>query len=192
MIASNLLYNIGELYGRVLFQLATERGEVEIVKSDFDQIDKFMFTEGDYEIILGSPYLSAEQKAKLTEDLFSGRISELTLNFLLTAGAHNRLAALPNIIKKYNRLYRESKGHKDVWMTISHAIDQDEKDAIKASLTAALKTENITLEFNVQPEIIGGTIIRYEGKMIDNSIRTRLHRAVDTIISQARNTGKSV
>lgn len=193
MIASNLLYNIGEIYGQVLFQLATERGEAELVKSDFDEIDKFMFAEGDFHAILSSPFLSAEHKSRLTEHLFSGKVCELTMNFLLTAGSHNRLSALPNIIKKYSRLYRQSKGHKDIWMTISHAIDQDERDAIKASLAAALKTENITLEFNVEPEIIGGTIIRYEGKMIDNSIRTRLHRAVDTVISQGRNlAGKSV
>jgi F-type H+-transporting ATPase subunit delta len=151
-----------------------------------------MFAEGDFETILASPFLSPEQKSKLAEDLFSGKVSELTLNFLLTAGAHNRLAALANIIKKYNRLYRQSKGHKDIWMTISHAIDQQEKDVIRESLAQALKNENITLEFNVEPEILGGTIIRYEGKMIDNSIRTRLHRAVDTIISHGRNTGKSV
>jgi F-type H+-transporting ATPase subunit delta len=192
MIASNFLYNIGEIYGQVIFELATERGDVEAVKSDFDQIDKFMFAEGDYQAILSSPFLSAEQKSKLTADLFSGKVCELTSNFLFIAGEHNRLAALPNIIKKYNRLYRLSKGHKDIWMTISHAIDQQEKDAIKESLAAALKSENITLEFNVEPEILGGTIIRYEGKMIDNSIRSRLHRAVDTIISQGRNTGKSV
>ncbi|MEN6386647.1 MAG: ATP synthase F1 subunit delta [Phycisphaerales bacterium] len=192
MIASNLLYNIGELYGQVMFQLATERGEVESVKFDFEEIDKFMFAEGDYHAIISSPYLSVEQKSKLTEKLFGGRVCELTLNFLLTAGSHNRLAALPNIIKKFNRLYRQSKGHKDIWMTISHAVEHDEKEAIKASLAAALKSENITLEINVEPEILGGTIIRYEGKMIDNSIRTRLSRAVETIISQGRNSGTSI
>jgi F0F1-type ATP synthase delta subunit len=48
------------------------------------------------------------------------------------------------------------------------------------------------LEFNVEPSILGGTIIRYEGKMIDNSIRTRLHQAVNTIISRGRNSGKTV
>jgi len=192
MISSNLLYNLGEIYGEVLFQLATERREVDTVKSDIDEIDKFIFAEGDFLAILLSPFLSAERKSKLAETLFSGKVCELTINFLLVAGRKNRLSALPNIIKKYNRLYRQSKGHKDVWMTISHAIEQSERDAVKASLAAALKTENITLEFNVEPEIIGGTIIRYEGKMIDNSIRTRLHCAVDTIISQGRNTGKGI
>jgi F-type H+-transporting ATPase subunit delta len=192
MISSNFLYNLGEIYGQTLFQLAAERGEVDAVKADLDEIDKFMFAEGDFHAIMASPFLSAEQKSKLAETLFAGKVSELTLNFLLVAGAKNRLSALPNMLKKYYRLYRESKGYKDVWMTISHAVEQSEKDAIQASLAAALKSENITLEFNVEPSILGGTIIRYEGKMIDNSIRTRLHRAVDTIVSQGRNSGKSI
>jgi F-type H+-transporting ATPase subunit delta len=192
MISSNVLYNVGEIYGKVLFDLAVERGELETIKQDIDEIDKFMFNEGDFEAILMSPFLSAEQKSALTEHLFSGKVSELTINFLLVAGRKNRLGGLPNIIKKFNRLYRHLKGHKDVWMTISHAIGQAEKDEIKASLATALKTENITLEFNVEPSILGGTIIRYEGKMIDNSIRTRLHQAVNTIISRGRNSGKTV
>ncbi|HAL44801.1 MAG: ATP synthase F1 subunit delta [Planctomycetes bacterium GWF2_42_9] len=192
MISSNVLYNIGEIYAPVLFDLAVERGELETIKEDIDEIDKFMFAEGDFHAILMSPYLSGEQKSALAEHLFSGKVSELTLNFLLVAGRKNRLNGLPNIIKKFKRLYRHIKGHKDVWMTISHAIGQTEKDEIKASLATALKTENITLEFNVEPSILGGTIIRYEGKMIDNSIRTRLHQAVNTIISRGRNSGKTV
>ncbi|OQA01705.1 MAG: ATP synthase subunit delta [Planctomycetes bacterium ADurb.Bin401] len=193
MITSNLNYNVGEIYGEVLFVLACERGEVETVKADFDGIEKFIVFEGDFIAVLSSPYLSINQKSKLVENIFTGRVCELTLNFLLTAGSHNRLSALPNIIKKYNRLYRQSKGHKDIWMTVSHALDSEEKETVRASLAAALKTENITLEFNVEPEILGGTIIRYAGKMIDNSVRTRLLRAVDTIIAQGRNSaGKSL
>ncbi len=183
---------MGEIYGQTLFQLAAERGEADAVKEDLDEIDKFMFADGDFHAIMSSPFLSAEYKTKLAETLFTGRVCELTLNFLLVAGSKNRLGAMSYMIKKYNKLYRESKGYKDVWMTISHAIEQSEKDTIKASLAEAFKTENITLEFNVEPAIIGGTVIRYEGKMIDNSIRTRLHRAVDTIISQGRNSGKSI
>jgi len=192
MISSNFLYNLGEIYGHALFELAAERGEADTVKDDLDEIDRFMFAEGDFHAIMSSPFLSAEHKRKLAETLFTGRVCELTLNFLLVAGSKNRLSAISYMIKKYNKLYRESKGYKDVWMTISHAIEQSEKDAIKASLTEAFKTENVTLEFNVEPAIIGGAVIRYEGKMIDNSIRTRLHRAVDTVISRGRNSGKSI
>ena len=183
---------MGEIYGQTLFALATEQGQVDVVKDDLDSIDKFMFAEGDFHAIMESPFLSVENKSKLAERLFADKVCELTLNFLLVAGAKNRLGALPNIIKKYNRLYREFKGHKDIWMTVSHALDHNEREAVKASLAQALKTENITLEFNVEPAILGGTIIRYEGKMIDNSVRTRLHQAVNTIISQGRNSGKSI
>lgn len=192
MITSNFLYNLGEVYGQTLFELAAEYGQTENVKSDLDAIDQFMFSEGDFYAIVSSPFLAVEQKRKLAETLFAGRVCELTMDFLLVTGEKNRLAALPNIIKKFNRLYRESKGYKDVWMTVSHAIDPIEKEQIRSQLAAAFQTENITLEFNVEPAILGGTIIRYEGKMIDNSVRTRLHRAVDTIISKGRNSGKSI
>ncbi len=193
MISSNIKYNIGEVYGEVLFQLASEQGLVEEVKEDLDELDRFMFSEGDFNAILDSPYLSIEHKTNLVEKLFSGRLNELTVNFLLTAGTRNRLSALPNIIKKFNKLYRYAKGHKDVWITISHAVGADEKEAIRSSLAQALKTENITLEFNVEPEILGGAIIKYEGKMIDNSVRTRLRKAVGQIIAKGRTlAGKSV
>lgn len=192
MISSNINYNVGEVYGEVLFQLAKERNELDLIKSDFDDIDQFMFSEGDFGAILASPFLSPEQKNELVQKLFAGKVSELTISFLRAAGVRNRLAALADVIKKYNKLYRASKGHKDIWMTVSHALDDNEKEEICASLVAALRTENITLKINVEPAIIGGAIIRYSGKMIDNSIRTRLNRAVETIITKGRNAGTRV
>jgi F-type H+-transporting ATPase subunit delta len=192
MIASNLTYCVAEVYGDALFKLAVERQAVEDIKSDLDEIDKFMLLEGLFTVAMTSPYFPKEQKSQLIDKLFGGKFNELTLSFLQAATAHNRISALQLAIKKYNKLYRVMKGHQDIWMTVSHALDQSEIESVKAELAAALRTDTITLEFNVEPAIIGGSIIRHAGKMIDNSIRTRLRCAVDTIISQGRNSGKSV
>jgi len=192
MTTSNLYYNVAEVYSDVLFKLARERQAVEDVKSDMDELDRFMFAEGSFMAIMTSPYFPAEQKSLLIEKLFSGKFNELTLGFLQAAAAHNRIGVLHLAIKKYNRFYRAMKGHQDIWMTVSHALNQSEIESVKSELAAALKTDKITLEFNVEPAIIGGSIIRHAGKMIDNSVRTRLRRAVDTIISQGRNSGKGV
>ncbi|HBG27017.1 MAG: ATP synthase F1 subunit delta [Planctomycetes bacterium GWF2_41_51] len=192
MSESDKTYQIAEVYGNVLFEIASEQGIIEDIKSDLDEIDKFIFAEGSFLEYMTSPYFAVEQKKDLLEKLFAGRLNELTLRFLQTAAMHNRLGILFDIIKKFTRLYKKSKGHREIWMTVANALDQNEIDSVKASLSATLNTDKVTLQFNVEPAILGGAIIRYEGKMIDNSIRTRLNHAVDTIISHGRNTGKSI
>jgi F-type H+-transporting ATPase subunit delta len=192
MISSNKNYCAGEVYGDVLFKLAVERQDVDNIKSDLEEVEKFMLAEGAFMQVMTSPYFSKEQKGTVIEKLFGEKFSELTLNFLLTAVEHNRMGSLYYVIKKFTRLYRRMTGHREVWMTVSQALSPIEIESIKANLAAALKTDKITLEFNVEQEILGGAIIRYGGKMIDNSVRTRLNRAVDSIITQGRNSRKEL
>ncbi|MGB8226748.1 MAG: ATP synthase F1 subunit delta [Sedimentisphaerales bacterium] len=192
MIASDMNYCVGEVYSSVLFELAVERQAVEDVKSDLDELERFMLLEGSFMMVMTSPYFSIEQKSQLIETLFGGKFNELTFGFLQAAVAHNRTGALYHAIKKYIRLYKAKNGHREIWMTVAQALSPSEVESVKAEMTAALKTDKITLEFNVEPAIIGGTIIRYAGKMIDNTVRNRLHSLVDTIIARGRNSGKSI
>ena len=188
--SSNVFYCVAEVYCGVLFDVARQQQAIEAVKADMDELEKFLFADISFVEVMTSPYFPYENKSRLIDRLFGGKLHDLTVSFLHSVAAHNRCGALYHMIKRFNKLYKMMIGYKDVWITVSHALDQDEIDSLKASLASALNTEKIGVEFNVEPAIIGGTIIKYEGKMIDNSIRTRLRRAVDTVISQGRNSGK--
>ena len=192
MTASNKFYCVAEVYCDVLFDIAVEQQAVEAVKSDMDELDRFIFSEGSFVDVMTSPYFPAEHKSSLIKKLFDGKFNDLTISFLQTAAKHNRFGALYHMIKRFNKLYKTMIGYKEIWITVSHALDQNEIASVKSSLASAFNTDKIGVEFDVKPDIIGGTIIRYEGKMLDNSIRNRLQCAVNTVISHGRNSGKQI
>ncbi len=172
-------------YAGVLFELANEYGLFAAVKDDLDSWTKLCSEEKDFEKLIVSPYFSSEYKQQLVRRVLSGRVGTLTLNFLMTAIRHNRPRFLPGIIQEYDKLWHEKEGYCSVDVTVAGYFTDDQKQKFLDNIVAAMN-KKVKLHITVNPEIIGGVIIRYEHKVIDNSIRTRLQNAVQTIIERGK------
>jgi F-type H+-transporting ATPase subunit delta len=119
-----------------------------------------------------------------------GAFNDLTLNFLKTVLAHNRISFLPDIIDKYEKLYQISHNFFIIHLTVSQAPSRSELDAVKTALAAAMNNKDVILKIKVDSSILGGAVIRYDDKIIDNSIRNRLLQAIEIIMSRGKNRGK--
>jgi F-type H+-transporting ATPase subunit delta len=177
--------HIAKVYSQTLFELASQQKLVDTVKNDLDILAELITDEEDFLAFMTSPYFSLEQKKQLLQKI-CGNFNVLTLNFLMVAASHNRISALPSIIKDYEKLYQDYHNYCDIHATVSQALTSSELEALKTSLAAAMNNDKIILETAVDPSIIGGIIIRYSDKVIDNSVRNRLHRAVDTLMTQGK------
>lgn len=178
-----------EVYSKSLFELAENQQLVEAVKNDFDALNSIINSDKDLWAFLISPGFSFTQKKQLIEKACAG-FDALTLNFLFVMLAHNKTQSLPYIIEKYEKLYKRYNNFYDIKVTVSRALNPDETQDIKSDLAKAVNSEKILLETSVDPAIMGGIIIRYDGQIIDNSIRGRLYRAVETVITRGKNREK--
>lgn len=177
--------HLRENYANTLFELAGEKQVIDIVKEDLETIDGIIKEEADLVKFLMSPYFSRQSKEQLMATVFAARISELTMNFLLVLIKHNRLGLLPEIILRYRELWDEKHRYYPVKVTVSHPLEPSEAEKLRADIEAAIGG-TARLEWVVNPDILGGTIIRCGDKVIDNSVYSRLQAAVKTIISQVK------
>jgi F-type H+-transporting ATPase subunit delta len=104
------------------------------------------------------------------------------MNFMMVAAGHNRIRFMPEIVACFNRLWDKLRRVVPVKITVSQKLDEQRRRKLSDDIEALLE-QKIRMESYVDPSIIGGIIIRYGDKVIDNTVRTRLSNAVKTTTS---------
>jgi len=174
-----------EIYALTLFELAGQQQSVDVVKGDIEVLYGIIEQERDFLKVLDSPYFSTDYKDQLVRKMLSGRISDLTMNFLIVVMKHGRVKLLTDIINRYGELWDASHGYYHVKVTVPKPLEDSETKRLSDDIAAAINS-NVKLEVAVEPAIIGGAIIRCGDKVIDNSIRNRIQAAVKTVINQVK------
>jgi F-type H+-transporting ATPase subunit delta len=172
-------------YAAVLFELADESGALHVVKDDLDCWTGICGMVKDFEKLIVSPYFPSEYKQQFVHKMLSGKIANLTMDFLVVVIKHNRTKFLPHIIAEYNRLWDVREGYCPVEVTVAGRISDNEVKKLAADIASMMDCK-VKLKLTINPEILGGVTIRYDDKVIDNTVQGRLHKAVETIIKHGK------
>ncbi len=174
--------HVVETYTQALFDIAVESQLTSVIDADLDMVGKLFADEKDLRELMGSPYFTSKQKADLLEKVFSEKIEVLTVNFLMVLVRHNRIKFLPAIMDCYDRLWQNYKGYVQVIVTIPQVMDNDWICNLENDLESALG-QKISLKLSIDPSVIGGVVIHYGNKVVDNTIRTKLLGTVKAVTS---------
>lgn len=180
---------LGKIYSQAIFSLAAEQKIIDDVKTDLDALVEFADREKDLLPFLASPYFNFETKKKLIEGVFANRLTELTMKFLFVVIKNNRIEFLGVIAEQYSSLWFDYYQCCPVSAVVSEPLSDERKRILSHKIAAALG-KNIELKFAVDPLIIGGIILRYQGNLIDNSVKRRLVDAIKTIKSHCSQRGQ--
>ena len=101
-------------------------------------------------------------------------LDPLTAKFLGVVAHNRRLSALPAIIRDFAKLAARARGEITAEVTSAHPLDEGQQAALKAKLRAGLGAD-AALVMHVDPEILGGLIVRVGSRMVDSSLRTKLN-----------------
>lgn len=182
----NTAIRLREIYAQTLLELAAEQKSVDTVKNDLAILSGIIEQEKDFIRLLGSPYFSTDYKEQWARKLLSEVVTSLTMIFLSIVIRHGRARLLTDIIARYCELWDAYNGYSQVKVTVPNRLDDSEVKRLSDDITAAISGK-VKLEVAVNPDLIGGAIIRCGGKVIDNSIRNRLDHAVKMVIGKVRN-----
>jgi F-type H+-transporting ATPase subunit delta len=185
MTGTDIGLHIGDLYSRALYDLAEQFGLVEEVKDELTMLETLIEQEREFVHIMSSPQFATEYKQSLLNNMFAGKINDLTLNFLLEVDRHNRTMYLSQMITSFGELWDAHHGISIVELTFHENLSPDEMANVTQAISNAMGKQ-VQLKLNVKPAIMGGSIIRYGESVIDNSIKARLYRAVHTIMDNCK------
>lgn len=184
-MAESSRHIIHEIYSDVMFELAEETGRIDEVMADLQAVSKVLRQEPEFMTLLTSPKLKEDEKVRMMQRVFGGKVNPMTLNFMSVLARRNRVGFLPGIAGRYEDMFDALRGRKRVEVTLAREPTADEVESLKAELKAAIAAE-VKLTVKVDPTIIGGIVIRKGDMVIDNSVKSILDRTVHTIVKHSR------
>jgi len=178
-------------YAQVLFDLADEEGRLDAVRDDLILMSILLERDPDFGRVLVSPYFSPDYKRQLLHQVLSGRIAALTLQFLLILARHRRTALLRPILDLYSRLWDRRNGLSNVTVTLTRPLGEEAVLQLSRDVESALG-RLIRLKVVLDPKILGGIVIRYDDRVVDNSLRGRLNRAIRQVLERVKSRAYEV
>ncbi|MEO6133323.1 MAG: ATP synthase F1 subunit delta [Saprospiraceae bacterium] len=167
-------FRIASRYAKSLLDLAKEQGKLDIVLHDVEAFVKA--TENrDFALLLKSPIVKSDKKAKVLDAIFRGKIDQLTNAFLHIIVSKGREAQLAEIGQEYINQYREIKGISIVNIVSAEPLPEETLESIRKKLVESKMTRgNIEFKTSVDKDLIGGFVISFEDKLYDASISHQL------------------
>jgi F-type H+-transporting ATPase subunit delta len=132
--------------------------------------------------LLDDPHVTSAQLSQLVLDIAGAGLGEHGRNFVQTLAESRRLNCLPEIAALFDIYKDEAEGIADVTVTSAAPLDARQQQSLTAALTRRLKRE-VRLHCTIDPELLGGAVLRSGDLVIDGSVRGRLERIANELVA---------
>ena len=159
-------------YAKALFNLALEEKVAEQVNKDMFLIGETS-KNSDFRHFLESPVIVPSKKQAVFNNLFKGKVNNLSIKFFKLLSENKREAYLNSIARNYNEFYREFYGIKSVDLTTTFPINETLKKEVSDIISVQFKTK-VEMTEHIDKDIVGGFVLTVEGMQFDASVTTKL------------------
>ena len=163
---------IAEVYARSLFEVATEQDKLDLVREQLGEFAEALDESHELQMFFFSPYFSTDEKQDGLRRTVTDA-DESFLNFLSLLLENHRMPVIFRVRREYDRLWREANQLLAVQITSAVRLDPSVAERVGDEI-GRQTGRTVELTSTVDPEILGGIVVRVGNSIIDASIRTRL------------------
>src|SRR5919205_3908268 len=165
---------IAEVYARSLFEVAKEHDVLDRVHDELGQFTEALSDDRTLQVFLFSPYFSSEEKREGVKKIVSDA-DERFVNFLELVAERHRMPAMFRIKREFDALWADER--KLLPVTVTSAVELHEGLAEEIGKRIQEQTgRTVELSSNVDPDVLGGLMVRVGNKVLDGTVRNRLER----------------
>lgn len=169
-------------YAQALFNQAKSINAVEEVHGSLMTIGGLILSLKPLKDFVQNPLIDQDERNKVLLAVFSSKVPELVLRFLLFVSAKNRLSFLETIIESFDDIYLSSKSCVRARVVTALDIGDEEKRHV-LDILGQKYHKSISPQWEINPGLIGGFKIFIEGKLHDNSFTSQLELYKQKVIS---------
>lgn len=163
-------------YATALFQLAEDADAIDATHGDLASLQAMIAGSDDLRRVLRSPLIPREQQGKAMEALArQAGFSDLTRRFIGLVSRNRRLFALEDMIAAYRALRAHHRGEVTAEVISATPLNESQRRAILEALKGVIGAE-VAVDHKVDPELLGGLVVRVGSRMVDSSLRTKLRK----------------
>lgn len=167
-------------YGEALFALACEEGCREEYGEALQTVSACFAENPAYAELLSSPGIPMRERLDAIGQAFSGALPEHVVSFLQLLCEKGHIGCLSACVAEYNRLLSASRGISHARVTSAVALTPTEQKKLQAKLEG-MCGHTVVAEYKIDPSLLGGVVIESDGKILDGSLRRRLHEVKDVM-----------
>lgn len=162
-------------YAKALVDVSFKLSQHEVVEQELDQFDRLLRQNQELRAFYINPAISGDKKKAATVQLVSKLdLSKIASNFILVLVSRNRIVHFTEILESVRQGIRDCLGIVQVGVTTSIKIDRESQQQLGLALTDVIGKE-VQLQFEIDPGILGGVIMRVDDTIYDGSVLQQLH-----------------
>ena len=161
-------------YGDALFQIACESSSCIEMLEEVKELKNVVIANPELKELMLNPRFSKEEHLEILGQVFKGKIDDRLFSFLELITVKGRYGYLDEILDYFILRVKEYLHIGQAKVTSAIAIDDEMKQRIKDKLLATTDYKEIEIDYETDPSLIGGMVIRIKDRIVDNSVKTKL------------------
>lgn len=164
---------IGSVYGEALYGLVRDEGLTKPVLSELAALNESFSQEPQFLRLLSAPNLSKQERCQVIDDCFQGKLQPYVLNFLKLLTEKGYMRHFSDCCASYKNLYNQDNGILPVTAVTAVPLSEVQSGKLTDKLTQ-ITGKTIELANRVDPSVLGGIRLDYDGKRLDDTVAHRL------------------
>jgi F-type H+-transporting ATPase subunit delta len=165
--------DVAAVYATALYTLAAEKGVVDAVRSELEELVRQSDVNPAFAAFLSSAAVDDDDRERSLEKMFRGRLSDLVLDTLQVMNRHGRAGLLAALLRTLVLRIEVARGQIEATATSVAALTAQEQAEV-LRVAAALSGQQPLIEYRVDPAILGGLVLQIGGWRYDHSLRRQL------------------
>jgi F-type H+-transporting ATPase subunit delta len=177
--------HVARVYAEALYKAAEAEGKVPELLDELGTLTEGVFKQDPgLELFFASAAVGRERKAEVLHRALDGRASPAFVRFLDVLNGHDRLDMLRAISQAFRALHDRKSRRLHVHVTSAVPLTDDERGRVVADIKSLGPIEPV-LDEVVDPDILGGIVIRVQDWVYDASVRTRIQAVRNQLIERS-------
>ena len=173
---------VHRVYARALFDAARERGSVDATREELADFVAALRDVPELRAVLRNPQIDPRAKASALEAI-TGEANDTVRNFLRLLAEKGRISEIEEIERELDRLVAREQGQITVELTTAQELSEEEARGIVDQIANA-SGRRVEATRKVDPDLIGGIVLQAGSFRIDASVRGRLNRLRQELVSR--------
>lgn len=164
---------VGSRYAKAFLGLVAEKGKLDVAIKDMEMVSKTISENHDLAVLLKSPVVNTDKKISILKSIYQKQVSDVTMLYIELITKNRREGVLGEIAESFIAQYKSMKDITTATVTSAAVLS----DAAKKRIEEIVKKEvggTVELSMEVNPELIGGFVLRIGDKQLDTSILSKI------------------
>ena len=166
---------VSNTYGDALFELALEEGKLDSMSEEVSVVVEAIRENPDLTSVMNHPKIDKEDKVKLIEDIFKGRVSDELVGLMRMIVEKDHYKEIESVFAYFIDKVKEYKNIGTAYVTSAIRLSDEQKAAVEKRLLETTKYVKFEMHYEVDAGLIGGMVIRIGDRVVDSSIKTKLY-----------------